>query len=72
VPRKILETQALRYQNLDFKELTSSVRLTWDGYCEAIMKVAISGAQGQMSQVSTGGLWISARLQVDGEIEKNH
>ncbi len=35
------------------------------------MKVAISGAQGQMSQVWAGGLWISVRLQVDGEIAKN-
>ena len=58
MPRKILKTQELRYQNLDFKELTSSVRLTCDGSCEAIMKVAISGAQGQMSQVLAGGLWI--------------
>jgi len=36
------------------------------------MKVAISGAQGQMSQVLAGGLWICVRLQVDGEIATNH
>jgi hypothetical protein len=40
----------LKNQNLDFKELNSPDRLTWDGYCEAIMRVWIYGAQGQMSQ----------------------
>jgi hypothetical protein len=46
----------LKNQNLDFKELNSSDRLDWDGYCEAIMRVWIYGAQGQMSQHLADGL----------------
>ena len=54
----------LRYQNIDFKELSSSIRLSCDDYCEAIVSVSICGAQGQMSQELGIGLWIT----VGGEI----
>jgi hypothetical protein len=50
----------LKNQNLDFKELNWSDRLTCDGYCEAIMRVRIYRAQGQMSQHLADGceyLW---------------
>jgi hypothetical protein len=46
----------VKNQNLDFKELNWSDRLTCDGYCEAIMRVWIYGAQGQMSQHLADGL----------------
>ncbi len=45
-----LANTGLKNQNLDLKELNSSDRLTWHGYCEAIMRVWIYRAQGQMSQ----------------------
>jgi hypothetical protein len=55
-----LVNTGLKNQNLDFKEVNSSDRLTWDGYCEAIMRVRIYRAQGQMSQHLADGceyLW---------------
>ena len=51
-----LENKTLRYQSIDFKELDSSVRLSCDGYCEAIVSIWICGAQGQMSQDLAGWL----------------
>jgi hypothetical protein len=56
---QILANIGLRSKNLDFKELNSSVKLGSDDYCEAIMRVWICGAQGQMSQDLARGLWIS-------------
>jgi hypothetical protein len=52
-----LENTGLKSQNLDFKELNSSVRLGCDDYCEAILMVSTYGAQGQMSQDLADGLW---------------
>src|SRR5579862_1924917 len=63
---QILANRRLRYQNLDFKELNSSVRVSCDDYCEAILRVSICGAQGQMSHDLAAGLWISVRVQFGG------
>jgi len=51
----------LKYQNLDFKELNSSVGRSCDGYGEAIVNVRVSRAQGQMSQDLADRLWKSVR-----------
>jgi hypothetical protein len=58
-----LESRRLTSQNLDFKELNSSVRLGCDDYCEAILKDSIGEAQGQMPQDLAAGLWISGLLR---------
>ena len=45
-PRKSLQTGDLnKYQNIDFKELSSSVRFSCDDYCEAILRVRICGGK---------------------------
>jgi hypothetical protein len=59
-----LESRRLKNQNLDFKELNSSIRLGCDDYCEAILKVSICEAQGQMSQGLADGLWIFSTAKV--------
>jgi len=51
-----LGNRRLKYQNLDFKELNSSIRLGCDDYGEAIVNVWICGAQGQMSQDLTAAV----------------
>src|SRR5689334_4819440 len=58
---QILANNPLRYQNLDSKELNSSVGLGCYDYCEAILSVRICGAQGQMSRDFADSLWISVR-----------
>jgi hypothetical protein len=64
-PRKFLQTGDLDIKILISKNLTRQSGSA-DDYCEAILKVWILGAQGQMSHDLAGGLWISVRLQFGG------
>lgn len=57
-PRKILQTGDLDIKILISKNLTRPSGSRCDGCCEAILRVLICGAQGQMSQGLVGGLWI--------------
>jgi hypothetical protein len=68
---QILANRRLRYQNLDFKELSSPARVSCDDYCEAILRVWIVGAQGQMSHDLAGGLWICVRCNLVAQICTN-
>jgi hypothetical protein len=51
-----LGNTGLRYQNLDFKELNSSVRLSCDGYCEAHFES--SDRWSARSDVTSFGGWV--------------